>query len=43
MLPRDLLIAEPSMPTMPWFSRFVNGSSKSIIPRSCSALVTNRL
>ncbi len=43
MLPRDLLIVAPFMPTMPWFSNAVNGSTKSTIPRSKSTLVKNRL
>ena len=32
--PRDLLIAEPSITTMPWFSKRVNGSLKSTKPMS---------
>ncbi len=42
MLPLDLLIAEPSMRTMPWFSNRANGSSKGRYPMSCSTLVMNR-
>ena len=41
-LPRDLLIVAPFMPTMPWFSSRVNGSSKSTMPMSCSTLVKKR-
>ena len=41
-LPRDFDIAEPSICTMPWFSRRVNGSSKSKWPRSCKTLVKKR-
>ena len=31
-MPRDLLIAEPSICTMPWLSSAVNGSLKSTMP-----------
>src|ERR687886_441396 len=41
-LPRDLLIAEPSMTTMPWFSSRVNGSVNETIPMSYRTLVKNR-
>jgi hypothetical protein len=33
-LPRDLLIAEPSITTIPWFNSRVNGSVKSSRPMS---------
>ena len=42
-LPRDLLIPRPSLMTSPWFISRENGSTKSIIPRSCSTLVKKRL
>ena len=41
-LPRDFDMAEPFINTMPWLSNLVNGSSKSIIPMSCRALVKKR-
>ena len=41
-LPRDLLMAEPSITTMPWLSSRVKGSAKSTMPMSCSTLVKNR-
>ena len=41
-LPRDLLMADPFMPTMPWLSNRVNGSTKSTMPMSCSTLVKKR-
>ena len=43
ILPRDLLIAEPSMTTMPWVSSRVKGSVKSSKPMSCRTLVKKRL
>ena len=41
-LPRDLLIAEPSIWTMPWLSSRVNGSTASSIPMSWMTLVKKR-
>src|SRR5919112_6878161 len=41
-LPRDLLMALPPLSTWPWFSRALNGSSASIMPRSWMTLVKNR-
>jgi hypothetical protein len=41
-LPFDFDIFEPSLRTMPCVSRFVNGSSKSTRPASCSTFVKKR-
>ena len=41
-LPSDLLILRPWLMTMPWFSWAENGSTKSIIPMSCSTFVKKR-
>ena len=40
-LPRLLLIAEPSINTMPWFNNLVNGSLKFNSPISFKTLVKN--
>ena len=43
-LPLDLLMVSPfSSFTMPWHSRFVNGSSTSTMPRSRRTFVQKRL